>query len=274
VEIKGKFITDMQIAILPNQNLVCAGFYSNEGTTSIKGSYFLTLDGETKTVKHQSFKDFGADFLTENLTERKAERTKAKIENGKNVELYQFDLDNLTLRDDGGAVLIGEQFYIRRVTYTNGRTTTTRTIYYYNNIIVVNINPQGDIVWAHQIKKSQQTVDDGGFYSSYTMAVVKDKLYFIFNDNTRNLTAKNGRLYAMNTASKEALVVLVEMDSEGRQTKMPLFLSSDAEVIIRPKVCEQIADNQLVVFGQRRRNHRFARITFFPDGNLPEASAK
>jgi hypothetical protein len=274
VEIKGKFLTDMQIAILPNQNLVCAGFYSNEGTTSIKGSYFLTLDAQSKTVKHQSFKDFGADFLTEDLTERKAERTKTKIENGKNVELYQFDLDNLTLRDDGGAVLIGEQFYIRRVTYSNGRTTTTRTLYYYNNIIVVNINPQGDIAWAHQIKKSQRTVDDGGFYSSYTMAVVKDKLYFIFNDNPRNLTTKNGRLYPMNTASKEALVVLVEMDGEGRQTKMPLFLSTDAEVIIRPKVCEQIADNQLVVFGQRRRNHRFARITFFPEGSLPEASSK
>ncbi|EMR04744.1 hypothetical protein [Cesiribacter andamanensis] len=275
VEMPGRFLTDMQLAILPNQNLVCAGFYSNEGTTSIKGSYYLTLDSKSKQVTRQSVKEFGADFLTETLSDSKARKTKSRIEKGKNIELYQFDLDNLILREDGGAILVGEQYFVRRVTYTNGRTTTTRTLYYYNNIIVVNIDPRGDIAWAHQIRKSQRTVDDGGFYSSYTMAVVADKLYFIFNDHPRNLAPKKNKFYSMNTASKEALVVLVEVDSQGQQTKTPLFMSADAEVIIRPKVCEQIAHNQLVVFGQRKRNHRFAKITFTAaDRPLEEVSTK
>ncbi|AHM59696.1 hypothetical protein D770_07165 [Flammeovirgaceae bacterium 311] len=267
VEIPGKFLNDMQIAILPNQDIICAGFFSPARTNSISGSYFLTIDAKTKQVKKQSFKDFDADFLTENMREGKAAATKEKIEKGKSVELYEFDLDDLVLREDGGAMLVGEQYFIRvMTTYSpNGGISSTKTQYHYNNIIVVNINPQGEIEWAHQIPKRQRTVNDGGFYSSYTMAVVQDKLYFIFNDHPKNLIAKQGQVYNMRLTGNDAIVVMVEMDSQGNQTRRPLFKASDASVIIRPKVCEQLTNQEVVIFGQRRRLQRFAKISLQSD---------
>lgn len=268
VEIPGKFLSDMQIAILPNQNIVCAGFFSPGRTTSIKGSYFLTIDAKSGGIQHQSFKEFDADFLTEGLSESRAAATKERIEKGKNVELYQFDLDEIVLREDGGAMLVGEQYYTRVVSsYSpNGGVTSSKTLYYYNNIIVVNINPEGDIEWAHQIAKQQRTANDGGFYSSYTMAVVKDKLFFIFNDHPKNLVVKQGTVHNMTLSKNEALVVLVEMDREGNQSRKPLFKTADASVIIRPKVCEQINTHEVVVFGQRRKLQRFARVNLQSQG--------
>lgn len=56
--------------------------------------------------------------------------------------------------------------------------------------------------------------------------------------------------------------MLVSMDAAGNQKKTPLFMTADADVIIRPKVCEQTSGRELVVFGQRKKNQRFIKIRF------------
>jgi len=53
-----RFITDMQIEIL-NNNLVCAGFYSQKGSFSIRGTYFLTVDMATRAVRPKASKNLG-----------------------------------------------------------------------------------------------------------------------------------------------------------------------------------------------------------------------
>ena len=267
IKIEGKFLTDMQIAINDEQDIICGGFYSKEGTFSIIGSYFIKINGSTKEIKTKNFKEFGIDFITQNMTERQEKKTKKKDEKGKNIELFRYDLDDIILREDGGAVLIGEQYFVRIVTRTytdsDGNTRTTTTYYYYfNDIIAISMSPNGSIDWAEKIPKRQLTINDGGFFSSYALSVVKDKLYFVFNDNPKNLFYKGqGKLYNFNK-SKQSLVVLVELDSNGKQTREALFSAKEADVLTRPLVCEQISKNEMVLFGQRRKTHRFAKITF------------
>lgn len=268
VNLQGSFLTDMNIQIADNQDIICAGFYSEKGTFSIKGSYFLSIDSQTKEIKSKSFKEFAIEVMLESLSEKKQKKLEKKIEKGKEVELYDYDLDNLVLRDDGGALLVAEQYYISTYTTTttvNGVTTTTTTfVYHYNDIIVINMNPQGQIEWTKTIPKRQITSNDRGFYSSYVMSVVKDKLYFVFNDNPKNLIEKitdSKKVYRY-SGQKESVVALVEIDGKGNLTKDMLFKSADAEVIVRPKVCEQVSDNELIIFGQRKKTQRFARLTF------------
>lgn len=268
VELQDKFITDMQITISDEGDIICAGFYSDEGTFSIKGSFFLSIDHENQKIKNKSFKEFGLDFITQGMSERQEKKAKKKAAKGKNVELYKYDLNEIILRDDGGALLIGEQYYVRVVTHTytdgNGMMHTTTTYYYnYNDIIVINISPKGQIDWIKKIPKQQVTTNDGGFFSSYTLAVIKDKLYFIFNDNPRNLNYKEpAKLYNFNKG-KESLTVLVTLTMDGKQKREALFNTRDSGVLIRPKVCKQIDDsNELIIFGQRGKKQRFAKITF------------
>ncbi|MBL4657406.1 MAG: hypothetical protein JKX73_05355 [Flavobacteriales bacterium] len=267
IELPGKFITDMQFAIADNGDIVCGGFYSEEGTFSIKGSYFLSMDGKSNTIKSNSVNEFGIDFITQNLKAKKAAKAKKKAAKGKAVELYEYELDDIILKDDGGAVLIGEQYYVRVVTRTstdaNGNTRTTTTYYYhYNDIIVININPKGIIEWTEKIPKRQVTTNDGGYFSSYALAVRGDKMHFLFNDNPANLFYKPGMKLSNFSKQKGSVVVLVTLTEEGRYSKDLLFKTKDAEVLIRPKVCEQTNDNEMILFGQRRKMHRFARLTF------------
>lgn len=262
ISLPDKFITDMQIEIL-HDNLVCAGFYSANGTFSIRGTYFLTVDIASKEIKTRSFKEFGIDFITQNMKESEVRKTQKKEAIGKDPELYEYDLHDLLVGRDGSAVLIGEQYYVKVFTYSGagGRTYNTVYHYYYNDIIAVKISPQGQIEWAQKIGKTQHTTNDDGFYSSYALAVTHGRLCFIFNDRAENIDY-GGQGRPKNVNPKNSIVVVVALDKDGNQTKNPVFNVGEAEVIVRPKVCEQIANNEMVLFGQRGKNQQFALLKF------------
>ena len=257
----------MQIAITDNQDIFCAGFYSEIGTFSIKGSYFLAINGKTGEVAKENHKEFGIDFITQNMTEKEERKTKKKDDKGKNVELYEYDLDEIILRKDGGAYLIGEQFFIEVIitSYTdaNGHMHTRRTyIYNYNDIIVINISRDGEIAWTEKIAKKQISKNDGGYYASYSRALIGNKLYFVFNDNVKNLLYKgSGKLYNFK-ARKESNVVVVGLSNTGKQTKEALFTTRDVETLIRPKVSKQISEHELILFGKKRKTNQFSKLTF------------
>lgn len=265
VRLEDRFLSDMQIEILDNHNIICAGFYSAKGTFSIRGTYFLVVDAGTKEIKTKSFKEFDINFITQNMTEREAKKAARQEEKGGEIELYEYDLDKLLVGKDGSAILIGEQYFMRTVnssTMINGMMSTRTTYhYYYNDIITVKIDPSGQIQWAQKIPKAQHTVNDGGFYSSYTMAIVKGKICFLFNDSPKNLEADTKGRPANYNANK-SVVVIVSLDQNGNQTKQPIFNAVDAEVIMRPKVCEQITNKEVILFGQRKKNQQFARMVF------------
>jgi hypothetical protein len=139
-------------------------------------------------------------------------------------------------------------------------TTSTVTYYYYNDVIVVNIGPQGNIDWAVKVPKRQTSTNDGGFYSSYAMAINKDKLYFVFNDDPDNLDYKGvGRMSQTNI--RRQVVTAVTVNAKGEMKKQILG-AGVGEVIIRPKVCEQISYSEMLLFGQRSKTQQFGRIVF------------
>jgi hypothetical protein len=251
---ENRFITDMQFEIDDKGDIIAAGFYSDKGSTSIKGSFYLKLDGQTKILKNKHFKDFDISELAEFLNERKAEKGR---------ELYKYNLKDLILRDNGGAYLIAEQYYIKVSTYTDPSGFIRSDYrYYYNDIGVVNIDAAGKIKWIKRIPKKQVTSNDGGFYSSYAYSRYKNKLYLIFNDNPKNINNPDTQKIYNFQRGKNSAVVIVKIDDEGNISKNQLFNTRDTNVITRPKVSEQVSKNEMIIFGQWKKTNRLAKITF------------
>lgn len=267
IGLKDKFITDLTFKIANNGDLVCSGFYSEKGNYSIKGTYFFRIDTKTRDVYIKNLRPFDFEFLTEYLPEGQKNRAAKAEEEGntnRTAELYQYSLDNLVLRSDGGALLVAEQYYVyeRYYRYWDG---TIRYDYYYNyhDIIVVNIKPDGEIEWATRIPKRQTTVNDGGYFSSYSMSIVKDRLYFIYNDNARNFESQQRdvrRIYNYN--GKFSIIALTELKKDGTTSTFPLFYNNDAEIITRPKICKQTGSRKMLVYGERNRTYRFGSLEF------------
>lgn len=267
IELKDKFITDMQLAINNKNDIVCAGFYSNLGTFSINGSYYMYIDGDNGEVTNKKSKEFELEFITQNMTEREAEKARRKEEKGKEIELFEYDLDDLVLRDDGGVILVGEQFFIKENVHTtyssNGSVYTSYSyIYNFNDIIVINIDPEGQIEWAKKIPKRQESLNDGGTYSSYTMGYLDERLFFVFNDNPKNLLNKgNGKLVNYNP-NRESVVVMATIDSDGNQNKEALYKMKRSDILIRPKLSEQISDSEMILFGKKGKMQQFTKLIY------------
>jgi len=266
VNLNDKFITDLQIAINTNGDIVVAGFYSEKGTYSIKGAFYMLIDGKSKEIKVSNQKAFDFELITENMTEREEEKAKKKADKGKNIELYEYDLDDIKLNTDGSATLIAEQYYVRVVTTTtygaNGQvsTRTTYHYYYYNDIIVVNIGKDGNIEWTCKIPKLQHTINDGGYYSSYVCASHNDKLYFIFNDHPENIiNPVAGKMKPMGKG-REIAAAFVEVDETGKYKKEMLFSQEKRDVLIRPKVCRDAKEGEFFLFAEWKKDYQFSRV--------------
>jgi len=257
VNLKDKFITDLGCKVTDDDKLAIAGFYSDKGTTSIKGVCFMLVDAESQEIIKQGSKDFDASFLE--LFRRKDINKKKD-----DPEIYEYDLDNIVVRSDGGALLLAEQYYVYVVTTTSrqGTLVTTRTDYYYhyNDIIAININPDMSIQWATKIPKRQTTVNDGGYYSSYSYAVKEDKIYLVFNDDPDNLNQTDPRSIADYTSPKKSVSTLVTINSDGKWKKDLLFSNKEEGVILRPKICEQSAADQMFLYAEKGNNYVIGKI--------------
>ncbi|MBX2843342.1 MAG: hypothetical protein KTR26_16340 [Flammeovirgaceae bacterium] len=253
VSLKDKFITDLNFRINDDGDIICAGFYSEKGTTSIKGTCFLKIDAQSKKIVKQGFNEFDNKFLSEFMSYRKA--------NKGDKELYRYNIDHIILRSDGGALLVAEQFYVRVYSSYDQRTGMTdyTYYYYYNDIIVLNINPDMSIEWATRIPKRQKTANDGGYFSSYVHGIQGGKIHFIYNDNIKNIKNNNPNSTAYFNG-KKSVVVLASVDKEG-QMKRRLVSSNRAEnIICRPKSCEQITDNEILIYGEKRKSYKLGLV--------------
>ena len=287
LNLQDKFITDMQFEISRNGDIICAGFYSDFSTTSVKGTFYLLIDIDTREIKKEYYEEFDPSFLADFMSDKRADKGR---------ELTRYNLNQLEIRRDGGVVLVAEQFFVKELQpyndyryrnpygspyfyypswyyyslwrypyrYGNPFMDDDREVQYnYNDIIVVNIDPNGSIQWAKRIPKRQRSKNDGGRHSSYAMSIAKGKMFFVFNDNPKNLnkTSDDQRIHNF-TKGKESVVVLVSVDGRGEVEKEPLFQVKDTKTITKPRVCEQISRDQMIIYSEKNRKATFARLTF------------
>ena len=67
---------------------------------------------------------------------------------------------------------------------------------------------------------------------------------------------------ADNFNPSKSVVVISSIDPKGNVTKKPIFTSKDVEVITVPKVCEQISNTEVVLFGKRKKTQQFGLLKF------------
>lgn len=249
------FITDMTFKISNTGEIICAGFYSPRSTFRISGTFYQKINPQTTEVEVQTTKAFETQFLAEFMSDKRAEKGRG---------LYRFDLDNMILRSDGGAILMAEQFYIdeRIITQRVGFRNNTRVdyYYYYNDIIVVNMAPTGEIEWATKVPKYQVTTNDGGHFSSYSYMIKGSNIHLIYNDNPKNLFPNVERTRSFN--GKKSVVTLATLSADGHLKRSLLFSNRDERIVTRPKACEQMSIDQMVVCGEWGRRAKVGILTF------------
>lgn len=260
-----RYLSELHLEIAPGGDLICAGFYSDIEATSAKGTFFFTVNAETKAIDQESFFEFDMDFITQSMTANQKLKTRRKAVKGKGKGLTEYDIRNLIPRGDGGSVLVAEQYYTRTVSSPGGTNGvgTIKVYYHYNTIVVISISPAGEIEWASKVPKRQVSVDDNGSYSSFVTMITDEKLHFIYNDHRDNLTqGVESQLKNFRTSDRNGVVVLATVDAEGNVSRSNLFSNKEVNTVCRPKMSSQIAGDELFIFGKRGKRTQFGRVVF------------
>lgn len=250
------------------------GFYSDKNINALKGTIISKIDLLNKKVVYAKEKEFDAAFLAvvydkplddiEDLKKVEDPNDKKKAK-GKE-QLYNYDIVDLFVNENEEVVLVSEQYYVRVVTShhtnSNGVTTTTTTYYYYyNNVLVTKFGSEGNRLWCSNIPKYQVTTNDGGFFSSIGVFTYNDVIYIIYNDNPQNGTGIASRQFRTKSPQKSQLA-MVTVQSNGALKKRVLMPAPAAGKGIgtRPKFCEQVSDNEVILIGYQSSNYKLGKI--------------
>ncbi|MEL7222028.1 MAG: hypothetical protein AAGJ93_11965 [Bacteroidota bacterium] len=236
-------IHSLRFEVAGNGDVVCGGLYAPEGKKESQGICHIRINPLTREAYQIDLVPFPIDFL-------------AETQHIKGLEAFR--LRDLTLRSDGGIVVVAEQYYWQRAAITTARGYDQGDATVYNDIVVANLAPDGTYSWLRNIPKKQETFDDQGVFSSFVQATVKDRFYFLFNDNRNNFQPDKSRIY--NFDRHESVIKLSEINRAGEQTTVPLFVNEDAGIMALPRRCRQVGARTILIYGEKGREYRLGLL--------------
>ena len=251
-----------------NEELIFSGLYADGVRSGIRGVFFIRMNDEGDILQEE-YTRFSTNFLIQGQ-----QLPQNLVLNNPNFKegLGSYKMRSLRPTNDGGFIGIAEHFDTEeRFSGAGAPGTNNRvdTYYYYNNIIVYKIDSMGRLQWNKIISKNQHSINDGGYYLSFSKYVNDSSIFLIFNDNSKNYT-ENG-VYLNPSSPKTAYfnswrnaVALVEIDIEsGKSKRKSIGGKKNTDTVLVPKLCIENEENkELFLYGKSGNKHRYGRISF------------
>lgn len=239
VKSEGKFLTDVGFSIDNfNHRVIAAGFYSDKTTYSVAGIFYNSFSEDSLIQLSSQSSPFPQSYLLKFVGERKE---------GKSKELVNYSIDRLIVRRDGGVGILAESFNRAERSYWDYymQTYVYHYYYHYGNIMAISVNPSGEILWGNVVSKDQNSVDDGGFYSSYMSSIVNGKIISFYNKYIED----------------DSSVLMTTIDGIGAQKTDVLFKDLE-RVSIVPRSAKQIDEDTILMPAYKQNRFYILKITF------------
>ena len=240
----GIYLKEVEVGIDNiNNNVVLAGLFANRSANIASGMFYTVIDLESMEYLQKRFEEFNSELVTK-LTGKSKNKTGG---------LSSFKVDQLILRQDGGAIMVTESEFT--TTETRGApsfypsmfySTITYTYYHYNDLLVFSIHPDGTTHWHKIIRKKQFSEGDDGFYSSYNLSFDRNEMQFIFNEEV-----------SANTA-----IIKHSINGIGEMEKEIILGDIRDEILLVPRLGKQIGSKELILPSIFRNKLRLVKLTF------------
>ncbi|WP_088340122.1 hypothetical protein [Robiginitalea sediminis] len=236
----GKFAEALK-PIWKGDKLVCAGFYADRKDNRYNGLQYFEVDPETLEAGPIRYNPFSEQFMFDKFGTEEEKVVKNLI--FKDVRF-----------DASGALLFNaEEYFVTRSIEMNasgGRVQIER--FHHNDIVSVKLDPQGGLVWARNINKTEVTQNDGA-YASYSAYTKNGNTYFFIStasDNPQLLN--NERLIFRQGLGRNRNVFLIRLDPAGKLSYEKIIDQEEARLplmVSKPLVLE--SDDTLYFYAKR-----------------------
>lgn len=225
-----------------NDKIYIAGFYADKKNSLYEGVLYSYYNIKTGSYEPLKLMPFG-DNVQEEAKKKKA--------------YSDFMVRNLIVKNDGGFVLIAEDYFVStRNSYSPGMgyysfyyPTMGASVreYNYRDIMVMSYDGEGNRQWRSFIRKDQYSQEDGGMFSSFAMVNTGGALGFLFNDFN----------------SSRSRVQLASVEGDGKILMQALTTNQgndDADWM--PRQAKQVSAREIIIPCLRKRQICFAKVVF------------
>lgn len=262
------FISEMRMD-LRDEHLLLGGLFSESGSNSSKGTLYYRYNLSSNELELAFFDYFDYEALTAQLSDRglrKARDAYDEIGVKGLPEIRNLKIVDFIKRSDGGLVFLTEQqenyveydrggaFFFDPVwgyRYDPFMSANDRVYYHhvFNDVFVVNVGSEGWIEWTARVPKFQHTINDRGYYSSFTHFTIRDRLGIIFNEHPGNIGTDEQRYtYEGNNGVGKISAVYLDGELESSEIRpMP------GSIQIVPSASRQIDINKILLVGLGRK---------------------
>lgn len=236
------YIIDIDLVLNNTTNqATVAGFYNFQKGNAVYGTFMYSINTESTLMQTKSYEPFRPSFVNKVLTGMITQGTK---------QLSDLKIRKLIARSDGGVTFVAEKVYETRQTYTyyaNGfPQTASRVTYNYDEIIVLSNNATGKTEFNEYIKKSQSSLNDGGYNSSFVMLNTNDKLSFIYST----------------TSGEDGDIMITNINPTGQLETRILIKSMSYYVQLMPVESKQINNSSSLICTLKDRRFTLMKITY------------
>jgi hypothetical protein len=263
VSIIGQHVSDIKFVTLDDGSLQVIGFFGSE-LYEQNGIFKINYDSSFNIVD-----EFSLEFPFEFIVQFDSKKERHRIQNNKlkkkELAFDSYVIDDIVKNMDGTLTLIGERYSKYQTVSTDANSGTTFTNHYeYGHILIIKFELEMGVEWMELIPKDQYTINDGGYYSGYSGAVLSNgNMVLVFNDEPKNNYLKStGKLYKWNGSKRKADIIMYEIQPEGRIERFTLFNAADEDVLSRPSGAKLINNDQFIIMGSSRNNTTFIKLTF------------
>jgi hypothetical protein len=244
VSLKDKNIISIQFDLNAQNELVIAGFYTNNFNFSVAGTFYFRLLPEAKDLAAAAYMALPKKLLELYLNEREMQKDKS---------INDLFLDHLVIEENGNTLLIGERYYITERMMNDistGRQYIEYT-YHHGDIIALQLNDAGKINWASSIAKNQSRLNNYAQHYGYHFGKKGDDWMFFFNDskdNQERLSSKPDGSASSWNGSQNSVTTRVQLSSGGQINR---FISRDnkqSDELLQPELTD-FEPNQPLLLG-------------------------
>lgn len=221
-----------------NNTLVCAGFFAEPALSSRTSIFVNRIPVQNPSAAAQQ---------SVPVDERYKFKLASVNERNSSSGLFSYPIRKMILRNDGGIVLIAEAFYAYEYSYYDYFTQSylRRIDYQFNNIVSISLNPDGQIHWLNVIRKTQESTDDGGMFSSFLQMTTDSDLIMVYN----------------NFGNRDNEVKYSVIDATGRFDESKT-IRTNAPLILLPRFGKQISANEAVIPCLNKKKFALSKLIF------------
>ncbi len=227
-----------------NNRIYMGGFYSDRKNGNYEGVLYTYYD--MATGRFENHKNIAFDERLRNSTGMRSTKR----------ALNDFQVRQLIVKNDGGFVMIAENYYqTTRNNYASGfgyyswyYPTMSASVreYHYDDVVAMSYNGEGVREWYTFIRKNQYSQEDGGMFSSYALINTGGNIGLLYNDFN----------------PVHSRVQLASLDADGKLAIHSLATQRRDEPDWLPRSGKQVASREMVVPCLRKRQICFAKIVF------------